>query len=778
MPAKRTYQPQRTTETPTIPGVLPTDRAVAVYYRQSSMKQVGNISTDMQQIDLPRYVNSLGWGTDEIILIDEDEGVSGAKRIDERKGMSRLYNLIITGQIGTVAVQAEDRLFRDETQIQVNVFIDACVKSNVRVITPYFKYNFADKYEGSYHRLLFRMRAEQAADYLNSYVRGRLMAAKERMLLQGMWMGGNINLGFMVDDRKNLSSGVPNPQWRKFEPFQPCAEVVVKLFETFVECGGNIRKTLRHIFEHGPHFPDFDDPDLQRFVPPGYIFGKPVRMLKRGHVYMPGSLALTNMMTNPVYLGHWMHKGHIVVWNNHPPIVPEALFYKAFNYLSPYTLEGKPNPDYAPRLGRVHSTKKKERVAPPAIYTGLVGSYHEGKWRGATVAWEKSIQGYAYVCHYMDLADNQHLLWSRRCEYFDEALTRMLHEKLRKTFDEGVWEDVLGSAGEDFETERRMLKHQLSSVEQKMQALIGNMGFAQTQSFLQALEQEYVNHEQEKTRLQSKLEDVERRSKHQDALLALAKQARRVLETWDEMDVDAKQAVAQGFISRIVVSPIGKYRVVNVEIHWRDNTSDCIHVAYRADGSTIWFPDEVETLTALIDEQADQVTIAAALPNRNWHAIRLKVYEIIGKRNFHISPKPIRDEEKYEDYLARLERDGEKANRTSGNRWRKEEYETLEQLLDSGATQLEIAAALPIRSWQAIRRKIVQLRGVGVEVPDSGHLEDADTIHAYLERHPSAAGTMPFLILTNSSRRTLMRTPSRRRRTSAPAGRASRRGSG
>lgn len=62
MPAKRTYQPHCTTETPTIPGVLPTDRAVAVYYRQSSMKQVGNISTDMQQIDLPRYVNSLGWG--------------------------------------------------------------------------------------------------------------------------------------------------------------------------------------------------------------------------------------------------------------------------------------------------------------------------------------------------------------------------------------------------------------------------------------------------------------------------------------------------------------------------------------------------------------------------------------------------------------------------------------------------------------------------------------------------------------------------------------------
>jgi DNA invertase Pin-like site-specific DNA recombinase len=267
MPAKRRYQSQAKVEHPVMPGMLPVDRAVAVYYRQSSMKQVGNISTDMQQIDLPRYVDSLGWSEDEIILIDEDEGVSGAKRIDERKGMSRLFDLIITGKIGTVVVQAEDRLFRDETQIQVNVFIDACVKNNVRVITPYFKYNFADKHEGPYHRLLFRMRAEQAADFLNSYVRGRLYAAKERMVMQGMWMGGNINLGYMVDDRKTLPSAIPNPNWRKDQPFEPCAAVVVKIFETFVMLGGNQRATLRYLYNNGPHFPDFDNPDLLRYVP-------------------------------------------------------------------------------------------------------------------------------------------------------------------------------------------------------------------------------------------------------------------------------------------------------------------------------------------------------------------------------------------------------------------------------------------------------------------------------------------------------------------------------
>lgn len=754
MPAKRTYKPQPIAETQTIPGALPLDRGVAVYYRQSSMKQVGNISTDMQQIDLPRYVKSLGWSEDQITLIDEDEGVSGSKRIDERVGMSRLYNLIITDGIGTVAVQAEDRLFRDETQIQVNVFIDACVKSNVRVITPYFKYNFADKYEGSYHRLLFRMRAEQAADYLNSYVRGRLMAAKERMLLQGMWMGGNINLGFMVDDRKNLSSGVPNPQWRKFEPFQPCAEVVVKIFETFIEHGGNLRATRQHIFEYGPHFPDFDDPDLYRLVPPGYIFGKPVRMLKRGHVYVPGSIALTNMLTNPVYLGHWMHKGHVVVWNNHPPIVSEELFYKAFNYLSPYTLKGDSNPDYAPRLGRIHSTKKKEENPPTGIFVGLVGTYHEEKWRGATISWRKAIQNYAYVCTYMDLSDSFHTLWSRHCEYFDNALTELLHTKLKATFEANVWNDVFASAGEDFETERRILLHQLSSVEQKMQAVINNTSFIQSQSFLEALEREYTNLGEEKARLENKLADLSSRESQQDSLMEMAKQVQHILASWNDLDIDTKRSVAQSFISRIVITTTGKHKPVIAEIIWKDNTSDTVHIAYRLDASITWFAEEVETLTRFIDEGADQITIAASLPNRNWHAIRLKAYEIIGKRNFHISPKPIRDEEKYEDYLARLERDGEKANRTSGNRWTTDELEVLEELIAQRATQLEIAAALPVRSWEAIRKKIVKLHGDSSMVTATGHLEDGERISDYLKRCPEAAAAMEFSSLDYSSPQT------------------------
>ena len=46
-----------------------------------------------------------GWVRENVFMIDMDAGVSGTKKIRERKGMSTLYDLIETGQIGLVAAQ-------------------------------------------------------------------------------------------------------------------------------------------------------------------------------------------------------------------------------------------------------------------------------------------------------------------------------------------------------------------------------------------------------------------------------------------------------------------------------------------------------------------------------------------------------------------------------------------------------------------------------------------------------------------------------------------------
>jgi hypothetical protein len=234
------------------------------------------------------------------------------------------------------------------------------------------------------------------------------------------------------------------------------------------------------------------------------------------------------------------------------------------------------------------------------------------------------------------------------------------------------------------------------------------------------------------------------------------------------MGLTEKRAVAQVFIERIVVTQTEKYRVADVQIRWRDESLDEFVLPWSAKTWTLWLPEEVETLTQLIEAKVTQEEISAALPNRNWRAIRIKAYEIVGKRSFQISPKPVREDETYADYLERMEQTGWKHPRKSGSRWIQEEIEMLETMLDEGATQLELCAALPHRSWAKIRKKITQLRGKDFKIAKPQvTMKQHETIEQYLERNPDEAVTMNFSVSESYSQRRSTKTPSRQRQTSA-----------
>src|SRR5579863_6642218 len=132
-------------------NALPTNQPIAVYYRQSTDAQVGNVSTTIQTVDMVAYLKQRGWADEHILMIDMDAGISGTKKIDERPGMRMLFDLITHQRIAAVACQDEDRLFRDVTQIQVNIFIEACKVNHVIVLTPSMVYDFANEQIGSFH---------------------------------------------------------------------------------------------------------------------------------------------------------------------------------------------------------------------------------------------------------------------------------------------------------------------------------------------------------------------------------------------------------------------------------------------------------------------------------------------------------------------------------------------------------------------------------------------------------------------------------------------------
>lgn len=92
--AKKYRKAQKPTPLPSTDTELPIDRSIAVYYRQSTDGQIGNVSTTMQTVDMVEYLKKRGYPDDNILLIDMDGGQSGAKKIDERPGMSQLFDLI------------------------------------------------------------------------------------------------------------------------------------------------------------------------------------------------------------------------------------------------------------------------------------------------------------------------------------------------------------------------------------------------------------------------------------------------------------------------------------------------------------------------------------------------------------------------------------------------------------------------------------------------------------------------------------------------------------
>jgi DNA invertase Pin-like site-specific DNA recombinase len=127
---------------------LPVGKPVAVYYRQSTEAQIGNVSTTLQTVDMVEHLVHLGWVPESVIMIDMDAGISGRKTIEERPGMSQMMHFIETQEVG--------RFFRDVTQIQTNIFIDACHRNEVLVLTPTMVFDFNLPMQGRYHIQMFR----------------------------------------------------------------------------------------------------------------------------------------------------------------------------------------------------------------------------------------------------------------------------------------------------------------------------------------------------------------------------------------------------------------------------------------------------------------------------------------------------------------------------------------------------------------------------------------------------------------------------------------------
>src|SRR5712692_11827990 len=119
-----------------LPKQIDKKRYTAVLIRQSDDRaDADHIFSRESQLKLVKYAMRLrGDETEEWIRIyDEGAGVSGQKRIDQRKELNRLYSDIKKGIIGSVVIMHEDRLFRDEYHTNDTTFLKLLADYDVLV---------------------------------------------------------------------------------------------------------------------------------------------------------------------------------------------------------------------------------------------------------------------------------------------------------------------------------------------------------------------------------------------------------------------------------------------------------------------------------------------------------------------------------------------------------------------------------------------------------------------------------------------------------------------
>src|SRR5882757_10903401 len=88
------------------------ERGAYLYIRQSSMKQViENVESTKRQYALRTRATALGWADDRIVVIDSDQGESGASAV-WREGFQRLVTDVSMGRAGIVMGLEVSRLAR------------------------------------------------------------------------------------------------------------------------------------------------------------------------------------------------------------------------------------------------------------------------------------------------------------------------------------------------------------------------------------------------------------------------------------------------------------------------------------------------------------------------------------------------------------------------------------------------------------------------------------------------------------------------------------------
>ena len=221
------------------PSKVTTDhlrRSAYLYVRQSTLRQVHeNCESTARQYDLKRRAQALGWTSEQIVVIDEDLGMSGATAVD-RNGFQRLVAEVGLGRVGVVMGLEVSRLARSSTDwhrlLEICALADTLILDEDGIYDPS---HFND-------RLLLGLKGTMSEAELH-LLRARLIGGQLNKARRGeLWI--RPPLGFVYDDNGRIV----------FDPDEQVQRAVHLLFETFRRTGSAMR-VIHHFNTEGILWP-------------------------------------------------------------------------------------------------------------------------------------------------------------------------------------------------------------------------------------------------------------------------------------------------------------------------------------------------------------------------------------------------------------------------------------------------------------------------------------------------------------------------------------------
>ena len=262
-------------------------RRCATYTRKSSeegLEQDFN-SLDAQRDACEAYIQSqAGEGWKLVRTRYDDGGYSGGTL--DRPGLTRLLEDIDAGKIDTVVVYKVDRLTRSLGDFAKIVEIFDAHEASFVSVTQQFNTTT------SMGRLTLNMLlsfAQFEREVTGERIRDKIAASKRK----GLWMGGNVPLGF-------------EPDGRTLVIVEAEAKTVRALYRLYLELGtvGRVKDEADRIGL---------TTKVRQGVGQRMIGGRP---LSRGHIY--------RLLSNPLYIGRIAHRGESYE-GQHPAIIdPET----------------------------------------------------------------------------------------------------------------------------------------------------------------------------------------------------------------------------------------------------------------------------------------------------------------------------------------------------------------------------------------------------------------------------------------------------------------------